>query len=56
MNIQIKCDSMQEVYGTCCEMHIKASDYKDICQRIGENLDFKIEHSKTDVSLANEKW
>lgn len=37
-------------------MHIKVSNYKEICQRTGENLDLKIEHSKTDASLANEKW
>jgi hypothetical protein len=56
MNIQIKCDYVEEVYENCCEMHIKVSDNKEICQQAGENFDLKIEHIKTDISSINERW
>lgn len=56
MNLQMKCDCIKTVYETCSKMFNKVSDFQETCQQIGINLDLKIEHCKTYISLAEEKW
>ncbi|XP_060872726.1 uncharacterized protein LOC132946690 [Metopolophium dirhodum] len=43
MNLQMKCDCIQIVYETCSKVYIKVSDYEELCQCIGNNLNLKIE-------------
>lgn len=55
MNLQMKCDCIQIVYETCSKVYIKVSDYEELCQCIGKNLNLKIEDCKSELSTTKEK-